>query len=312
MNDKNHNGSDGFKEQLLKRLETEGISPHSKLYWLTHEYALWGAWGATVLLGALAVAVTSFASLHIGYALYEATHNDFLTFIFDALPYMWLMAFAVLLGVAYFNLRHTKRGYRYPMPLVIISTFGFSLVGGGMLHLLGGGWYMDKWLGEALPAYQSRAEFEEALWQAPVAGRLVGRAMIKEVTSPVNTVAFVDAREHEWKINTGALREREGELLLSGNKVRILMATSSRDGDDVLYACAVFPWLLDHAPPIKEWRQERGDFIENIKFSRERAKVSKNNIPPEIRDLPASSTMVIAVGPNSPCDNLPVFKYYRP
>lgn len=295
MNDKNKTV---FKENLLKRLEAEAISPHSRLYWLTHEYALWGAWGITVLLGALAVAVTSFASLHIGYALYEATHQDFLTFFFEALPYLWLMAFGLLVGVAYFNLRHTKRGYRYPILLVLGSTFGFSLIGGGLLHLLGGGWYLDKWLGETMPGYQSRAEFEEALWQRPMAGRLVGRARVGGVPAPTDTIIFMDSSDKEWQLNTKTLREREGALLLSGNKVRILMATSSLEDKDILYVCAVFPWLLDHAPMVKEWKGDRAAFVEEVRLHRQR-----------MEQLAKEDTVPLAKSfdPAIPCDKLSPF-----
>src|SRR3989344_4015426 len=254
MSDTQKQPNKDLKESVLSRLEKEGIEPRSRLYWLSHEYALWGAWGLAVLCGALALSVASFASLHIGYALYEASHNDFLTFVFDALPYLWLVAFFLLIAVSYFNLRHTKRGYRYPIILVVGSSIGFSVLGGGFLHWLGAGWYFDQMLGEIVPAYQSRAKFEEEIWQKPMAGRLVGKVV--QQPEEVDYAAFVDAEGEYWRLNTEELREHDVDLLQSGRKVRILAATSSEFAEGSLYVCAVFPWILEHAPGLKEWRAD--------------------------------------------------------
>src|SRR5690606_21014678 len=106
-----------LKDSVLERLEKEGITPHSRYYWLSYEYAFWAAWLISVFLGSVALAVLSFASVYIGYSLFEATHGGFLTFFFDTLPYIWLVAFAALTLVAYFNLKNTKRGYKYPLSL---------------------------------------------------------------------------------------------------------------------------------------------------------------------------------------------------
>src|SRR5690606_40503149 len=118
-----------LKDNVLERLEREGITPHSRYYWLSYEYAFWGAWVLSVVLGAVALAVLSFTSVYIGYSLFEATHGGFLTFLIDSLPYLWLLAFALLTLVAYFNLRNTKRGYKYPLYLVVGSSFSFSILG---------------------------------------------------------------------------------------------------------------------------------------------------------------------------------------
>jgi len=312
MNDTQKQPHRNLKDVILSRLEKEGIQPRSRFYWLSHEYALWLVWGITVLCGALSLSVASFASLYIGYALYEASHNNFLTFVFDALPYLWLVAFFLMIIVAYFNLRHTKRGYRYPMLLVVGSSIGFSILGGGFLHWLGAGWYFDKMLGEIVPAYQSRAKFEEEIWQKPLAGRLIGQAI--EPIEAVDSVVFMDANGVYWHLNTTELREPDIKLLQSGRRVRILAATSSEFAEDLLYVCAVFPWLLDHAPGIKEWRNDRAEFIENVKSSRDIVRVLRpDSESVETEDAPPP-VVISKTNPtdSSHCYNLSVFKRVRP
>ncbi|OGG86185.1 hypothetical protein A2392_01855 [Candidatus Kaiserbacteria bacterium RIFOXYB1_FULL_46_14] len=313
MSDTQKQPHNDLKESILSRLEKEGIEPRSRLYWLSHEYALWGAWGATVLCGALALSVASFASLHIGYALYEAAHDNFLTFLFDALPYLWLVTFFLLVAAAYFNLRHTKRGYRYPIVLVVGSSIGFSVLGGGLLHWLGAGWYLDQMLGKAVPAYQSRAKFEEEMWQKPLAGRLVGQ-VVEEINEKEDFLDFIDADGESWHLNTEELREHDIKLLKSGEKVRILAATSSELSEDALYVCAVFPWILDHAPGLREWREDRAEFIENVKMPRERFREARLEREDDEQDraLPPIAIATENSKTSSVCYNLSVFKKARP
>ena len=199
-----------IKESVLERLEREGITPRSRLYWLSYEYAFWGAWLLSVVLGAVALAVLSFTSLYIGYSLYEATHQSFLTFFFDTLPYLWFLAFAGLTIVAYFNLRNTKRGYKYPLYLVVGSSFGFSVVGAVVLHSLGAGFYLDHYMGQHLKSYQSRAEFEAQMWQNPLEGRLLG-VLKAPSDDDLKQVLFTDVNNEDWDVTITELRTRDAE-----------------------------------------------------------------------------------------------------
>lgn len=310
-----------LKESVLDRLEREGITPRSRLYWLSYEYAFWGAWLLSVVLGAVALAVLSFTSLYIGYSLYEATHQSFLTFFFDTLPYLWFLAFVGLTLVAYFNLRNTKRGYKYPLYLVVGSSFGFSVLGAMVLHSMGAGYSLDRYMGERLDSYQSRAEFEAQMWQNPLAGRLLG-AVKRLDEGDSKRVRFTDVKNEDWDITITELRERDSELLLSGHKVRMLVATTTEDVHDGLVACAVFPWILDDAPGMTRWRAERKNFVEDVEERRAKLLELVEDIKEVVEDdeevrLPrqklstTTPEAVIEVAKQSPCANHPVFRGAR-
>ena len=257
-----------IKETILARLEREGITPRSRLYWLTHEYSLWGAWGLTVLLGALSLAVLSFSSVYMGYALYEATHENFLTFLVDSLPILWLVAASFMILASLFNIRHTKNGYKYPVILVVGSSLGFSILGGAVLHYLGTGYYLDRFLGEVSDTYQSRVEFEARLWQAPKFGRLVGHAAPPDAAGAISGFVFYDIDERPWSMMDSELGERESELLHSGRKVKLLFATSTVAGEEALFACGVFPWMLDEVPVFVKFKENRENFVERMEERR--------------------------------------------
>jgi len=317
----NESMNNKIKESVLERLEREGITPRSRLYWLSYEYAFWGAWLLSVVLGAVALAVLSFTSLYIGYSLYEATHQSFLTFFFDTLPDLWFLAFACLTIVAYFNLRNTKRGYKYPLYLVVGSSFGFSVVGAMVLHSLGAGFYLDHYMGQHLKSYQSRAEFEAQVWQNPLEGRLLG--VIKAPKEDgLKQISFTDVNNEDWDITITDLRTRDTELLLSGHKVRMLVATTTEELRDGMVACAVFPWILDTSPSVERWRAERKNFIEDVEERRAKLQELVKEIKEVLKDddsvsppRPNFSTTtaedVVRVAEQSPCSNHPVFRRSR-
>jgi hypothetical protein len=321
MNDMTH---DHIRESVLERIEREGIKPHSRWYWLTQEYGLWTVWAISVVLGSLALAVVSFSSLYIGYALYEATHDNFLTFLLDTMPYLWFLAFAALMVAAHFNLRRTKKGYRYSPVLVTVGSLGFSVLGALFLHFFGAGYYLDYFLGRNLDSYQSRAEFESLTWQNPLAGRLIGAGRAPDPAGIVSGVIFTDINDKEWQLLTNDLNEHDDTLIRSGQKVRVLMATSSEQHEEILVVCGVFPWMWDEVPAVAKWREDRRAFVDNIQHhrgqvgevvrqvEREIAKEGSEEIDRErILEPTGTSSSAIALntasGQPSPCAQLPVF-----
>lgn len=316
------------KESVLDRLEREGIEPHSRFYWMTQEYGLWAAWATSVALGSLALAVLAFSSLYIGYSLYEATHNNLLTFLFDTLPYIWFGAFIVMILAAYFNLKRTRKGYKYPFLLLVGSSFGFSVIGGICLHFLGAGYYLDYILGENLETYQSRVEFETLMWQAPSAGRLVGVARVPDQTSSIPGMLFKDVKRQDWQLVVSDLGKKDINLLLSGMKVRILVATSSANQENVRVVCGVFPWLLDEAPAIAKLREDRRTFRQNIQDRKDKVIATLEKVEQEITNEPESKpnpervrepvgtsstalSLSTASGNLSPCAKLPLYQPQR-
>lgn len=310
--------SSRMKDAILKRLEAEGITPRSRLYFLAHEYALWGAWGATVLLGAVSLAVLSFSSVYMGYALYEATHDNLITFLIDSLPVLWFGTVLLMVVAAYFNMRHTKKGYKYPVILVIGSSLGFSILGGVVLHYLGAGFYFDRFLGEVSGAYESRMEFEAHIWQAPKHGRLVGHAELPDEAGAIKGLLFTDIEDESWQLIPEGLSPREAEMLRSGRKVKIIIATSSETGVEVFVACGVFPWMMDEVPVIAKWREDRHKFLERVEERRERVrdivKEAKNGGEQMVivsdEKMPTSSTLAIEEVPvdSEHCGLLPLFR----
>lgn len=249
-----------LKTRLLKKIESEHVCPRSKLFFQSRECLVWFLWALSIVFGAFSVAVTSFVVIHHQYALYEATHENFFTFIVDVLPYLWIIIFALMVYVAFYNVRHTKCGYKFSVYQVVISSVMLSIVFGFILQLFGVGYSVDKLLGDHMAMYISQEKLERKLWQAPNDGRLLGRQIFSTL-SPTTTIIFEDSGGNRWRMSVNELRDEDIVLLSSQKKVRIL--GKKMNGDMMhFHACGAFPYIFDKSATMKDMDTEREVFLD--------------------------------------------------
>lgn len=249
-----------LKERLFERIEMDHVCPRSRWFFHSRECVVWSLWLLSVVIGAFAVAVSFFVVMHSQYAFYEVTHDNFLTFLVEVLPYLWIIAFGVMVLVAVYNLRHTKRGYRYSVMTIVGSSVIVSVGGGIGLHMLGLGYSLDRELGMWMPVYKSQVAQERELWQAPGEGRLIGRQVAVGAT---NTVMFEDVTGTEWELDVAAMNETDLAILATKNEVRVLglLATT---GAPYFSGCGAFPWMLHKPMPKEVLSKERERFLERV------------------------------------------------
>ncbi|MEK7462447.1 MAG: hypothetical protein AAB618_02635 [Patescibacteria group bacterium] len=221
------------------------ICPRSKTFFQTRECTVWFLWLATVLIGALAVAVTLFVVSHSQYALYEATHENFFTFMVEVLPFLWIVIFGLMVLVGVYEVRHTKRGYRYPLWQIVGSSLILSLAGGAALQLFGLGYTTDHVLGEHMGIYSSQEKIERRMWQNPEEGRMLGK-QVRPLMPPALVVDFVDIAGKSWAVDVSELTPLELELLDSEENVRLIGVLTDKE-NSFFHSCGAFPWQLDKA-----------------------------------------------------------------
>jgi hypothetical protein len=264
------------KDSVMSRIGCGEVCPRSKTFFQTRECVVWFLWLISVVVGALAVAVTLFVIGFRQYGLYEATHDNFFTFMVEVLPFLWIVVFGMMVFVGVYELRHTKRGYRYPLWQIFGSSVVLSLAGGAALHLFGFGYSTDHMLGQRMHMYNSQEKIEEKMWQAPYEGRLLGR--FGEPASPPSTlVRFTDVSGNEWKVNIDELSDKEKGLMRKDEVVRLIGQVT--DGDlGVFYSCGAFLWSLDKPMPREDMRAAREEFMLKIEGYKERSERMAHNM----------------------------------
>ncbi len=264
MNQNNTQPITPVASSVLERIQAENLAPRPRYTFVVRECALWLLWGLTVLLGAAALAVMLYVGMNATYALYEVTHRNFVTFVFTVLPYVWLVLLALMAYFSVYELRHTKRGYKYSALQLVGSSFCLSLVGGMLFHSAGFGYFLDQTLGKQIAHYMSMEKMELKMWQMPASGRLVGMVVPRpEVMSRDAVLQFEDKDGMNWKLSSTELTPYEMELLSTKSRVRLLGTSTA---PEVFHICAVFPWMFEKAMGRADMERERGLFEERINY----------------------------------------------
>lgn len=256
-----HQGPSQIQDAVMDRIKEQAVTPTPRWRFQCFEWAMWALWLLSVVIGSVAVSIILYTGTHSFYALFEATHESFFSFWVEVLPYAWLLTFALMGGVAYWNFRRTKRGYRYSVGFVVGTSVAASLLGGAGLHAAGAGAVIDRTLGDRMAMYVSLEEKELAMWQMPAEGRLVGYGRGEIASS--SFVSFTDHKGQAWKLNTVELSEMDRQLLATGKEVRVV-GIASTTAADCIRACGVFPWMYDEAPGMAQLNAERSAFIERM------------------------------------------------
>lgn len=251
-----------LKDSLFEKIEADKVCPRSRLYFWSQECTLWSVWFLSVMVGALAVAVSLFVVFHRQYEVYEVTHENMFTFMVEVLPYVWILTFFLMVAVAVFNIRQTKRGYRYPLWFILSSSVVLSFAGGSALQFFGLGFSIDNILGSNMDMYMSQDKIERRLWQSPDNGRLIGMQVFTE-TIPTSTVLFEDISGQRWTLNINELHARDLELLAMQEPVRLLGECVDKESR-IFHACEVFPWMLKRGVTADEMLLERQVFIDRF------------------------------------------------
>lgn len=273
MTPDNQSPKPSVSASILARIAGEHITPTPRYAFLLRDSFLMLLVLLTIFMGTLAVAVMIFVMLSANYALYEATHSNFTTFLFDALPVIWALSFLALTMLLYTQLRLVKRGYRYSAISVIGGSLLLSCIGGLVLNGIGFGFALDQFLGKQVTMYRSMEKMELSMWQMPSSGRLVGKLTLspeqRQEQLGDDVPVFADIAGVAWVLETNELNEREISLLVDQKLVRLL-GTSTAPG--VFHACGVFLWMFgnDWGHGRQEMEEERGQFEAKMKFNQDR------------------------------------------
>lgn len=260
-------------QTILSRIDEEHIVPHSRTFFLSRESLVWLLWVFTVSVGALSWAVILIVLTYNRHSLYEFTHETRFSFWFEAIPYIWIAVFGLMLCLAIVNLRQTKKGYRYSISLLIISSLVGSVVFGIFLHMFGIGFLFDDTLGKYTNLYRSQAERELQRWQRPEAGRLVGTLQSSDATPWSSRVEFIDKDGQSWQLVLDELSRFVLSDIPHDTPVRLIGVRLPTNHEFLV--CGILPWIVESNYKATEIAAVRERMILHSKGS-----TSEQELPP--------------------------------
>lgn len=187
-----------FDQEILKKIKEEKITPKPKWQFLLKEYTVWGVGVFSLLIGALAFSVIIYMFINNDWGIYHEMDKSFLDFIVLTLPYFWLIFLGLFILLLNYNVRHTKKGYRYSLPIILMSSVTLSAALGVLFFEMGIGRGIDDILGERMPLYGKVINPSIDFWSQPEQGRLAG--MVVEVFD--DNIRIYDLQRHKWNVDS--------------------------------------------------------------------------------------------------------------
>lgn len=194
---------DNFDQKLVDKIKQEKLTPRPRWRFLLKDYVVWIFGILSLIIGALAVAVMMSLLKYSNWDIRTETHKTVWQFFLLTLPYFWIIFLGLFVFILYYNLKHTKRGYRYPIGLSAAAAVVASIALGSLFFVAGLGEKIDNILGENVPLYDTVINRNLSFWFDPDEGRLTGLVLSKQ---DARNFQIVDPHGGYWRIIVSADR----------------------------------------------------------------------------------------------------------
>jgi len=211
-----------LEKKILEKIKEEKIVPKPRWQFLLKNYSIWTAFVASVIIGGMAFCVSLSIIANNDWDLYRYLKISPVTHILLSLPYLWLVLLFLFLGLAIYNYKHTKCGYRHGVFIVFGLSIAGSLLLGYIFHSYGMGRKIDRIFSRNIPIYQETfcCCNRKDIWSQPDKGLLGGRIMNVRLDDGFE---LEDFQGMVWQVEKdGQVLIREPFLVRVGEGVKLI------------------------------------------------------------------------------------------
>ncbi len=219
-------------KKILEKIKESHIKPKPKREFLLKNYIIWSIFGIAILFGSFAISVIIFMITHTDWQYFAIFAGPIKRLLIN-LPYFWLIILVIFLVIALYNLRHTKKGYRYNTLVIVLGSIIISVVVGSVIYAFGGGEKLEDIFYQRMPIYKKIMNHYGRFSLAPEKGLIAG--VVVQVNE--NNIKVRDFRGQIWNIATSTDQFRVGQ------RVHIL---GQKISDDEFKAHLIEPWFRPH------------------------------------------------------------------
>jgi hypothetical protein len=230
-----------ISQKVLEEIKNKKIAPTARWRFLLHDYFLWAVLAVSIAIGSFASSVIIYMIRNNDWEIYEKS-GGLLNFVIYTLPYFWLIILALIIFLIEYNLRHTKRGYRFEMIGILVSSVALSVIFGGALYKSGFGQRIEMFTAKKMPFYQAFTDHRQLVWNQPDRGLLAGEVVMIENNGQF---MLIDLVEKKWRVVGEDIEFRRVEPLVIGHWVRVV---GEKINNDIFRAVQVRPWMGQFRP----------------------------------------------------------------
>ena len=211
--------SDNLEQKIIEQIKQENLEPTPRWHFLLKEWLVWSVGVLSLLVGAAAVSVIIYLFRNNDLFIYNQVGRSFGGWLLLSLPYFWIFFLALFVWLLFYNIKHTKRGYRYPLFLIASFSVIASIFLGGVFSLFGLGERIDDVLGRQAPFYDTIFNPHINIWSHPEEGRLSGLVI---TNFDDNNFVLVDRDGEEWAVVYSGKNKGGNNIIVVGQPVRVI------------------------------------------------------------------------------------------
>lgn len=141
-------------KKILDKISQDHIAPKPKWEFVVRDYALWLFFGASLLVGSLASGVIIHLVRRTNWPYVWPEDGNWLNRLLIGVPYFWLAMLLIFLVLAFYNFKHTQRGYRHGTAVVIAVGILISGLIGSLVYAIHGAEQIEETFYRRVPLYQ--------------------------------------------------------------------------------------------------------------------------------------------------------------
>lgn len=226
---------DNITQKVLNKIKNKRIEPKAKWYFLLKDSFVWILFALSILIGALSTSAVIFNIKFSDWDVCGKVPGGRSCFFISVLPYFWILILVGLIFVSYYNLKHTKKGYKYSVVGIILLSLIASLVLGGVSYSLGMGEKMERRATQHLPFYKGLEGRRMQMWQKHPDNMLAGK-IIKVYEKELDLEGL---KQEIWKVTTENAKITPMVILEKGEMIRVI---GQKREDRIFVAKYIMPW----------------------------------------------------------------------
>lgn len=231
-------------KKVLDKIDREKITPKPKWQFRLEQVGLWLLAVVSVLIGSNAVAAIIFRMVNNDWDALRFLERSPIAHSLATIPYVWLVLLGLFILLAYYNTRHTKKGYRYSTYGIVIGSILASIIVGTFLYAVGFGPRVHTFM-ERMPGMEKMMHSREEIWMHPENGFIAGE--ITGILSGVGAFEIRDLKNEQWVIRPVKVYIDPQTVVEVGSMVRIVGQIYE---PPIFEATKILPWEMK--PPVKD------------------------------------------------------------
>lgn len=211
--------NDKFGQELLAKIKEDQVAPKAKWKFRLKNYLLWSVGAAALVMAGVAVSLVLYMIRSNDWDVYGRMGRGPMEVLFVAVPFFWILCLGIFTLIAYFDIKRTKKGYRYPALWIVVAAAVSSSLLGIIFYFSGVGERIDNSLSRQAPFYDQIINPNIRFWSNPEEGRLSGVVISR---SDDQVYLLIDMARQEWTVFTDGMRTEGAVLVEIGKPARFL------------------------------------------------------------------------------------------